>query len=37
MKIKGVLFFIIGLGVVFIILGIIALNQGNGLKKRCTE
>ena len=37
MKSKGALIFIIGIGVIFIIVGIVAINQGNGLKKRCTE
>ena len=37
MKSKGALIFIMGIGVLFIIVGIVAMNLGNGLKKRCTE
>ena len=37
MKLKFGLIFIIGVGVILIIVGIIAMNQGSGLRKRCTE
>ena len=37
MKSKGAFIFIAVIGVVFIVLGIVAINLGNGLKKRCTE
>ena len=37
MKLKSNLIFIIGIGVIFIIVGIVAMHQGNSLKRRCTE